>query len=682
MPSPAASSSLQNDDAGEIKRQILNILESLEKPKKRSLKKAASRLFSISRKKTSPLDTCRDLILQLWSLYPENYHSKERVEVLKLEKRYNDICQLKKPEHRFQVAVRHIQQLIQELSQETLSEKKFNKKIKRIEMDIPYSRHLKRKEKEELLRPLLNLLDEKESGFSEKQRFDYLSMLNTIIYHFRFERLDNQLKQDILNGYAALFISEFIKDYYAFKENPNADVDEKKSVISMLTHHIKADELLSSVLQDQTINEILDSFAQESPESLEKTLRHHMNDAAYGYSETLVKLISLKNKLLKNKSSSTAASSSDNTSQWRERKNNEQEKIIVHSYDFDGCTKERFIPVSQYAKPDLIMIGSTRQSQQDNVINKDKRDLKADAFHMLLEWHIQYEIPFMPLLYADIDNELPYGTAFNSKQLHEFSSLYDNTKISLIFSQIWAIAMEHSEQMIDFHFFDDREEILLCIQSFYSHHPDLIPGNLNLHLHQHAPRTETHRDIASIQGCADLQKINEQNLPKAKSSRRDIKTARLKAFLTSQKPIHDYFAFADKHKPEGLYQRIINDLSLIDKMDILKEPFRSHIEQIMETSPYPQYREEIRAIRNLFQQQCEQLLQGDISSTETQQELIHFFEKISEKTAQLQLVNDSEEFCNLLNQILEGCQSELRIEPKDIHLNSQASSSYSSGKLH
>ncbi len=661
----AASSSSQQENPDQIMQQVVELLAQLENPQspphQNKLKK---HLFHHSKKDPRPYEQCRDLIKTLWQYYQEANQPAKMAEVLERVQQFNRCCGVKNHKFQFNVAAWHIRQLSSQLLDKTPSEASFTQILNQLKADLHHTKELSVHEKGQILKTFAQILEQNTHTYSNHQRSEFISMFNLAIERFDFETLKKTDKKKVLDGYAKLFIHEFIRDYTVYSQLSEAQ--QHNSIIKHLTESIDPEALLRIVLHNKKINDFLDDIVRKNPRGLLETLNQHMDIAAYGYNNALKELIQLRNRLKKQ-----AAASSSQSSEWRMRTRTEQAKLIIHSYDFDGCTGVKFIPLNAYARPDILMIGSTRQSQTANSINKHSISQKEDAFHMLVEWANQFNIQFSPQLYADIVNRQPLGTAFFSRKNYDFEKHFDETKVSLLFTQMWAMALEHSNDSIDFHFFDDREEILFIIKSFYQYNQDLIPENLNLHLHHHAPTKNIHRDLGLISGSGALKQLKKQKV--------ELST-KLYALLRQQKLVKNHCKFIKESKPQRLYFKIMSALSLTEDTQQFTDAYKQQLQKILEKSPYPHYQEDIKAVRTIVQQRFETLLQNDICQNHCQKELLDFLQAVDACSFNIEKTATSEDFAELLNRILKYCQSDMRIEPQNIILDSAASSSASSSK--
>ena len=499
----------------------------------------------------------------------------------------------------------------------------------------------------EVINSIANLLlDELVENVTTLQKSDWhehLIVFNSFMNVFGLERFNKEIQDKVLDLYSGLFFIEMSEDFEYFsrlqgeeKNNYLSSNGRENSLLEYLTQLIEPHQLIRHFLQEKQLEDFLVPFMEINSDAMEMTINFHMKEANFGYTELLRELIILKRNI-----NQGAAAASSSGPEWKPRTSHSQQyRLIVHSYDFDGCTHLKFIDPSQYEKPDYLMVGSTRQSHRVNDQNKRgpigsfvEYTAANDAFHMLHEWSIDYGIPFSPLLYPDVVNELPVGETFNSLKPHTMDVFYDETKVSLIFTQIWAMALENQEKMIDFHFFDDREEILLAIYSIYSNHPEFVPENLSLHLHQHAPHEDLYKDLPIVRGSGSIEEVLQKPLPLSDNPERDPFTARIKDHLKSQTAITEYCQYALKENPQDEFKLI---LKMIDPtQDKLFFSGRAAVNDLFDfTSPSErnryilcQYHEEdISLLRSEFREYFNKKMQEtDLASSEGRDELNRFF---------------------------------------------------------
>lgn len=90
------------------------------------------------------------------------------------------------------------------------------------------------------------------------------------------------------------------------------------------------------------------------------------------------------------------------------------------------------------------------------------------------------------------------------KHPEERSFYADESKVAVLFLQMWEIALAYPEKIIKFHFYDDKTEgILDELAKLYNASPFLIPGNLDLTLHHYA-KGEIQASFPPIVGTGKL----------------------------------------------------------------------------------------------------------------------------------------------------------------------------------
>lgn len=214
----------------------------------------------------------------------------------------------------------------------------------------------------------------------------------------------------------------------------------------------------------------------------------------------------------------------------------------VYSLDYDGClahlgflsakqknilaANKDFINLLKVSpNPKIAYVGSNRQSALDDLANShaDERGSCYPAIHAMSK---ELNAVLDPFLLSDLYNDLPDGTSFkmaleqiasNQKDYHpagiklinDFPNwIHDESKLTLLYAQIHKVASEHPKDMINFHFFDDREDLLDNLHAYFSKYPESIPANVTLKLNQYRgpvdkfdkPIEPLIREYAPIQG--------------------------------------------------------------------------------------------------------------------------------------------------------------------------------------
>lgn len=77
--------------------------------------------------------------------------------------------------------------------------------------------------------------------------------------------------------------------------------------------------------------------------------------------------------------------------------------------------------------------------------------------------------------------------------------LNDANKLIIIYAQMHKIASEHPDELIQFDFYDDQENILRALESFFETYTIFIPDGMTLRLHQY-DASQPSRNIAEIAG--------------------------------------------------------------------------------------------------------------------------------------------------------------------------------------
>ncbi|OGT44888.1 MAG: hypothetical protein A3E82_02950 [Gammaproteobacteria bacterium RIFCSPHIGHO2_12_FULL_38_11] len=85
----------------------------------------------------------------------------------------------------------------------------------------------------------------------------------------------------------------------------------------------------------------------------------------------------------------------------------------------------------------------------------------------------------VPDLYRQASNICAY--LYNYNKAHKI--LFDSGKFTLLLTQMHKIASENADADIDFHFYEDRDDILIPLYLIFNLHSELLPANLVFHPH-------------------------------------------------------------------------------------------------------------------------------------------------------------------------------------------------------
>lgn len=203
-------------------------------------------------------------------------------------------------------------------------------------------------------------------------------------------------------------------------------------------------------------------------------------------------------------------------------------KIKVAAIDYDGCLSHQSFqeallkePGADIAEtliehnPDLmerlegfnqIMVGSNRQDVRGDVQESMKSNFKTggidhtgSCFSILAAISQKLNCEFDPFLLGDLYTGKPHGyTVQEAMKLqeghaHKYSNdmtankvadisswVFDHQKVSIVYAQIQELALRHPNDEIEYHFIDDRDDILKNIEAFFKANPELIPGNVTI----------------------------------------------------------------------------------------------------------------------------------------------------------------------------------------------------------
>jgi hypothetical protein len=218
-----------------------------------------------------------------------------------------------------------------------------------------------------------------------------------------------------------------------------------------------------------------------------------------------------------------------------------QETLDVFSFDFDGClwggTRTRTTPsgliklhepllktLAKKVTDDkcsevIVMIGTNRQSRIHDLLisNHNKSPSCFPAYHELNNQFAKMIDPVPckldPHLMTDTQHGLKSGESYSKAAIPNEkhpTCVFDHTKVTLLLLQMQKIASENPNKKINYHFIDDRLDILNQLKNVFEHHPDLIPSNVTLHLHRYKYLQSSPTPIFSTQGTGRID-INYRN---------------------------------------------------------------------------------------------------------------------------------------------------------------------------
>ncbi len=134
-----------------------------------------------------------------------------------------------------------------------------------------------------------------------------------------------------------------------------------------------------------------------------------------------------------------------------------------------------------------VIVGSNRQSKKIDDVNARVAG-KGSAFPAIRAAATELNAELDTFLLADVYGELEDGTSFDravKKSSHHAKWKFDDTKLSILYTQIQRAASLHPGDEIDFDFYDDRTDILDSLKKVFTANPHLIPANVTLRLHQY-----------------------------------------------------------------------------------------------------------------------------------------------------------------------------------------------------
>lgn len=210
--------------------------------------------------------------------------------------------------------------------------------------------------------------------------------------------------------------------------------------------------------------------------------------------------------------------------------------LRILSLDYDGCISnsrftssfdkcivksnqaliEYILKSSSNFERTITFVGSNRQSFNIDFMNKYSHHNgscfpQTKKFTEYLRQKNVKNIEFDKFLLADIYGNVDFGESL--KLIEEIYSedakyadwVFDSEKITLIYAQVHKVSNENLNENIVYEFFDDREDILNSLHTFFSKYPELLPKNVSLILnHYHGERVFKYK--SEIKGTGESDK--------------------------------------------------------------------------------------------------------------------------------------------------------------------------------
>jgi len=208
-----------------------------------------------------------------------------------------------------------------------------------------------------------------------------------------------------------------------------------------------------------------------------------------------------------------------------ENKSTPSDEIHVFSLDADGCifsqnyinkyiaaTKKTelkkddtlcletndllFKEMASHSKKNaILMVGSNRQSHSMDEFNgKESFFLVLQKIEAHLRSAYQMDVTIDPYLLSDSFSSVAEGATFKGDKSTSFP--VDESKLLMLYAQTHHIATKHPGKKIQFHFYDDREDILRPLKSFFEKFPELLPPHVTLHLHKYNGTAEPQKIVS------------------------------------------------------------------------------------------------------------------------------------------------------------------------------------------
>lgn len=217
----------------------------------------------------------------------------------------------------------------------------------------------------------------------------------------------------------------------------------------------------------------------------------------------------------------------------------EEERIgevsVEHAFDYDGCLgdyRDEEMPEEiaaadsafwQELKEEIhgetaglpgdrrcISIATARQCFGVDRLGME-RDDSPSCFSLYQEIAELLDVRLDTFLLSDVRGGLPAGTSFarimdeSYQGVHE-TWYYDTSKITMIYAKAHRAAVANAEGLALLTFYDDRPDILDCLETFFTQNLKLLPDNLILRLCQYRRGQGILWESDNILGTGDIDK--------------------------------------------------------------------------------------------------------------------------------------------------------------------------------
>lgn len=205
-----------------------------------------------------------------------------------------------------------------------------------------------------------------------------------------------------------------------------------------------------------------------------------------------------------------------------------------------------------------LMVGSNRQSPQDDIFNRmlqGTTSIYAELNHLAKHLKVKLDKFTGSDLYdVTLNGETTFGKILRGIA-NDVVNAFDDSKVNIVYAAAHRMAYKNPDNELVLNLWDDHERILNSLKTFFNEHSDLLPTNLILKLHRYTGELLSTETIVGT-GVVDHQYKNNTVL-----------MAKMCGFAENKTKINiatrlDVAAFLQKRLTESRKKSYIDDLVL------------------------------------------------------------------------------------------------------------------------
>ncbi len=157
----------------------------------------------------------------------------------------------------------------------------------------------------------------------------------------------------------------------------------------------------------------------------------------------------------------------------------------------------------------IVFVGSNRQAFRDDFGNSTP-DERGSCYPAIKRVSKYLGAELDEMLLGDIYNDLPDGTCFRKALKYIKNSkdyimaklpediffpdwLHDDSKLTLLYAQMHKMSLKYPNDILNYNFVDDREDIVTNLYEYFIQYPEMIPHNVTLNLKKYIGPTDKYR---------------------------------------------------------------------------------------------------------------------------------------------------------------------------------------------